>query len=476
MSYSNQTNLPSGQGSVLQTVFTGGVSVQANKSFVEMDAIRQMKMSSTTAREVKYLLETALGYAAAQARNPGTANRAFPAGQAVDLSEKTAQFKEFEVTVELPETVVMAQQGSPESYESLMALETRAKAIVTSRLRCAKFYLDGTGVHGTASAGSTSVGSLTATGQFYVPMSITDTSRGHAGCFEVGDIYVPKQNDGTTRTFTGTASSTIYGLKVLQRSHRTQRVYFQICGTPDNGYVAITGITATNLASGDVFYRVGQPTGGGYGTAGIDLTAISDYDTASEDVVGIESFSANDGRVVAGVTMSGATAGTRYDHDAGLCSTEMIEQLISDGEIAVGNGEFSWSMGLCHPLTRSALLRERETDRRFVTETDNKRGVKFLAFQHEDQTVRIVGREFVHPKRFHLLPTPRGADRSKPIVLIGSDYKPVKLPGQSSEWYLKATSGGYVAAMQSFMRTRHLFLNQYPAAILTAHNFTNTIA
>lgn len=470
MAFSNQTNLPSGQGSVLQTIFTGSVNVNANRSFPEMDTIRQLRISKSQAREVKYMIETALGYAAAQARNPGTANRAFPAGQAVDLSEKTAQFKEFDVTVEVPQQVVDAEKESPEKYESLLALELQAKSIVTSRLTVCKFYLDGTGVHGTA-ASAANVGTLATTGQVAVTMDIADTKRGHAGCFEIGDVYVPKQNDGTTRTVSGSPSATVYGYKVLSRNHRTQVVTFQIV---DSSYAAITGVTNTNIAATDVFYRVGQPTGGTYGSAGIDLTAITDYDTVSEDMVGLESFAAADGRVVAGITMSGATAGTQYDHGGVAISTDALEQLLSDGDIACGNGVFSYNVGTMHPLTRSALIRERETDRRFVTATDNKRGVNFLAFQHEDHTLRLVGREFCHPKRIYCLPTPKGNDRAKPLALIGSDFKPVLLPGSSSEWYLKATSSGYVAVFQSFMHARRLMINTYPASILMARNFSNT--
>jgi len=470
MAFSNQTNLANGQGSILQTIFSGGVNVNASRSFPEMDTIRQLRISKSQARNVKFMLETALGYASAQARNPGTANRAFPAGQSVDLSEKTAEFKEMDCTLEVPQQVVDAEKGSPEKYESLLALETQAKSIVVARLQACKWYLDGTGVHGTI-ASAANVGTLATTGQTDVTMSITDTSRGHAGCFEIGDIYTVAQADGTARAFTGTPSGTIYGMKVLSRNHRTQVVRFQVI---DSAGTAITGLTNLNLGAGDVLYRVGQPTGGGYNVAGINLSSIADYDTASEDMVGLESFSANDGRIVQGITMSGATAGTRYDNGGNAISTDLLEQLLSDGDIACGNGVFTYPIGVMHPMSRSALIREREADRRFVTAEDGKRGTKFLAFQHEDHTVRLIGREFCHPKRVFLLPVPRGGDRQKPLAMLGSDYMPVKPPGSNSEWYLKATSSGYVAVFQSFMHKRQTMLNTYPAAILVGHNFTNT--
>ncbi len=473
MSFANQTSLPNGQGSILQTIFTGGVAVNANRSFPEMDTIRQLRMSGSQARNVNFMLETALGYAAAQMANPSTSNRAFPSGQSADLSEKTAEFKEFHVTLEVPQNVVDAEKGSSEKYESLVAIETRAKAIVTARLQCADFYLDGTGVRGTISSAA-DVGTLSSTGQVDVTMSSSDTARGHAGLFEIGDIYVPKQADGTARTFTGSASETVLGLKVLSRNHRTQVVRFQIIGAAPT-YTAVTGITNANLASTDVLYRVGQPSANGMSGEGPDLSSISDYDTISESLVGLETFGANDGRVCQGITYSGATAGTRYDHGGQTVSFDVLEQLLSDGEIAVGNGVMSWSQALCHPLTRSQLLKEHQTDRRVVTAEDNKRGSKFLAFQHEDQTVRLIGREYVKPNRIYLPPTPKGNDRQKPIALIGSDFKPVIVPGSGgSEWHLKATSSGYVGAFQSFMFRRALMLCTYPAAILTAHNFSNS--
>jgi hypothetical protein len=465
MAFTNQTNLPNGQGSLLQILYTAGVKMNVSRAFPEWDVIRKLKISKSKAREAKFMLQTALGYAAIQSRAPGASNRAFPRNQTVDLSEKTAQFKEYDVTLEVPYQVIDAEKDSPEKYASLLATEIDSKAIAQRRILTCKWYLDGTGVHGTTSAAPTDFTG----GTVAVTMSSTDTSRGHAGCFELGDLFVPYSAAGSRQDVT-VSSGTVDCYKVISRNHRTGIVVFrpQAYDTATNTYSDLTATAANNISSGDVWYRIGQATIP-------DLTAsITDYDSLTEELLGLEAFSANDGRVVQGITMSGSTAGTRYDHSGAAVSTDVLEQLLSDGKIAVGDGVYRWPIATMHPQTRSALVRERETDRRFVSVDDNKRGVKFLAFQHEDDTVRLVGREFNHPKRIYLLPEPMEKGQPAPLAMYGSDFVPVREPGSNSDWRLKATSNGYVAAAQSFLHSRMLYLCTHPASILVAHNFTNT--
>jgi hypothetical protein len=473
MSFSNQTNLPNGQGSLLQILYTAGVKMNVSRSFPEWDVIRKLKVSKSKAREAKFMIQAALGYAAIQGRNPGASNRAFPRNQNVDLSEKTAQFKEIDVTLEVPYQVIDAEKDSPEKYASLLAIEIDSKATAQRRLMTAKWYLDGTGVHGTTSAVPTVSG-----GFLTVNMSTANTARGHAGAFEVGDLFVPYSQSGTRHDAAVTAvdvnpadsvNDPIDCYKVVSRNHRTGDVVFraQSYGSAANTYADLSATGAGTITTNDVWYRIGQQTIP-------DLTSIADYDTASEDLLGLEAFSANDGRVVQGITMSGQTAGTRYDHQGAAISMDVLQQLLSDGKIAVGDGVYKWPIATMHPQTLSALIRERETDRRIISVDDNKRGVKFLAYQHEDDTVRLQGREFCAPKRIYLLPEPMESDQPKPLAMYGTDFTPVREPGSSSDWRLKATSNGYVAAAQSFLHSRLLYLSTHPAAILCAHNFTNT--
>lgn len=463
MALSKQTALPGGQGSLLQILYTAGVKMNVSRAFPEWDVIRKLKVSKSKAREVQFMIQSALGYAAIQSRSPGASNRAFPRNQNVDLSEKTANYKEYDVTLEVPYQVIDAEKDSKEKYASLLAIEIDSKATAQRRLLTCKWYLDGTGVHGTTAAAPTAV-----TGTVTVNMSTSDTARGHAGCFEVGDLYVPYTNAGV-RQDVSVVSGTIDCYKVISRNYRTGDVVFRPLEytSATNTYSDLTTNGAGTISSGDVWYRIGQ-------TSIPDLTAIGDYDTATEELLGLEAFSANDGRLVQGITMSGQTGGTRYDHQNAAVSMDVMQQLLSDGKIAVGDGVYKWPIASMHPLTLNALLREHETDRRIISVDDNKRGVKYLAYQHEDDTVRLQGREFCAPKRIYLLPEPLESDQPKPLAMYGTDFTPVREPGSNSDWRLKATSNGYVAAAQSFLHSRMLYLCTHPASILVAHNFTNT--
>lgn len=464
MTFSNQTGLPSGQGSLLQILFTAGVKVNVSKAFPEWDYIRKLRVSKSKARQAKFMIQSALGYAAIQSRNPGTSNRAFPRNQSVDLSEKTAEFKEYDVTLEVPYQVIDAEKDTPEKYASLLAIELDSKAIAQRRLMTCKWYLDGTGVHGTLAATPTTF----TDGNVYTTMASTDTARGFAGCFEIGDLFVPYSAAGVRSDVT-VSSGTIDCYKVASRNYRTGEVVFtpQSYSSSTNTYTALTATAAGTVASGDVWYRIGQQTIP-------NLSSISDYDTATEELLGLESFGAADGRTVQGITMSGGTAGTQFDNGGSAISVDVLQQLLSDGKINVGDGVYRWPLATMHPQTLSALIRERETDRRFVTVDDNKRGVKFLAYQHEDDTVRLQGREFCHPKRIWMLPDPLEAGQPKPLAMYGTDFMPVREPGSNSDWRLKATSNGYVAAAQAFMHSRMLYMCTHPASILMARNFTNS--
>lgn len=460
MAFSNidQLNL----GNLLQIVFSNGVRNQISQDFRDFEMIKRAKVGSSVARELRFMFQSNLGPSAISYANPGTSGRAFPAAQQASVSEYTAKFKEINATLELEYNLWDRARKSPEKYAEPLALEIDSKASACKRRLAADLYGDGTGVMGTAA--SAAVTSPTSD-QLTFTLQNTNTSRGHVGFFEYGDILILRANAGTA--------------SALDTSLATEPVYWKVVSKDrDNNKVTLQGLTAafasagtiasitTQPTSGDVFYRYQQPTIP-------NLSSITDYGTVSEVIAGLESLVAGDGRAVHGITMSGVTAGTRQSASGNPIDVKWIQKAMDKVKIAVGQDRYRWKMMMMAPETHASLIESRETDRRFQTVEDNKRGVKYFAYMHGNDTLECNSTEYVPPKRIYILPEAKSGE--KVLEYHGSDFETVKGQGMS-DFHLKpaSTGGGFVNTMVSYLQAIGVIIAKHPAAVAVVEDFVNS--
>lgn len=461
MAYSNIDSLA--MGSLLQILFSNGVRVQISEDFRDFEMIKRAKVGSSVPREFRFELQTSLGPSAVSSRNPGTTNRAFPSAQQVSLAEYTAKFKEIQATLELEYNVWDRAMKSPEKYGDPLAIEVQAKASATKRYLAKRLYGDGTGVEGQLGASSAAVTSP-ASDKLTFTLSSSNTARGHVGNFEYDDILLLKSSAGGTSTLdTSLATEPAYW-KVIDKDRENNTVTLQGLDSSFASAGTITSIT-TQPTSGDVFYRYQQPTIP-------DLTAsISDYGTLTEEMAGLESLAAADGRVIHGMTMSGALGASRIDAGANPIDVKYIEKVMNKAKLRVGQDRYKYKMMIMAPETQSSFIESRETDRRFQTVEDNKRGVKYFAYVHRQDTLECVDTEYCPMKRLYVLPEAKTGE--KVLEFHGSDFEAVKTP-KGDDWHVKVSGGAYVGNMQQFLNAIGVIVAKHPAAIAVVENFTNS--
>jgi len=454
MSIENQLNL----GKFLQIAFSDGVRNQISQDFRDWEMVLRNKVGAPNGRQLNFLFQTSFGPSAIQYRAVNQA--AFPTAQQISVAEHTARYKEIDATIEIEYNLWNRAQKSPAKYAEPLALEIQSKTIASKRRLAADFYGDGTGV--IATVGSATVVS----NKVVVTLDSASSARGHIGWAEYGDILVAKDDDGTA-VVADTPAAVYY--QVIDKSRSP------LVGGPDtvtlqalDANLAPVTTTATGLVAGDVFFRLGQQTGA---TNALDLTApIVDYGTATEVMAGLESLVSNDGRVIHGITMSGASGASVVNAAAAPLDSTLIQQLMDQVKIRVGQGAYSWKMLSMSPEAHSSLVEARETDRRFHTVEDNKRGLRFFAYQHGNDTLECYTSEFTPKKRAWALPESKAGQ--KVFEFHGTDFETVRV-NDSGAFHLKpASGGGHERKVATYMEALLCLICKHPAAVGKLVNFS----
>lgn len=452
MSFSPIGNLD--LGAFLKIVFTNGAMVQVSKSQKEWEMVSRMRDGNPNGRQRNFLFINSLGYAAAQSRNPGFSPSSFPTAHKASIAEHTALYKEFEVTVELEYNLWKAASLTPEKYAEPLAKEIELKSIVARRIMGTYLFGDGTGVFGTVSTASDSV-SLD-----QVTVTLNPAARGHVRWFQHGDYFLNKQPDGSDQAVAPSVVGTFYAWRVKNVLPKTNQVVFEAV----SGAGATLQLTASNFAAGNLFYRVGQQSIP-------NLSTISDYGSASDIMPGLESLISNDGRLVHGITMSGAASGTILDWNGAQIDVSALQEGLDEVDMRTGKGEFSYKMAVMAPETRAALIESRETDRRFNSVQDTLRGGKGFGYMHDEDTILFTSSEFCPKQRIYVLPEGK-QDGNKVISYFGTDFEPVSDP-MGNKFHLKpSANGGHERNIISYMGTRGTLVCHRPAAVLQIKNFT----
>ena len=443
-------------GKFLQIAFSEGVRSQISTDFRDWEMIKRARVSDPDGRELQFLLQTALGAAAVQYSSPGVAGN-FPKASQTSNRTGSATYKELNSTIEIEYSVWDQARRSPAKYAEPLANEIQAKTIVSKRRLAADLYGDGTGVVVELPASGTPAAHVA--GVVTLQLSQASSSPGHVGFCEPGDLLKAASILGVA--VVPSSAPTFYAYRIKGRSRKLDQVTLEIV---DEAGAVLSGAGVHNLVAGTLFYRVGQDTIPNR----TSNATVGDYGRATEVIPGLLSLAANDGRSVHDIVMSGATGGTQLDAAGAAIDVNLIQELMDEAKVNVGQSSYSWKMLVMAPEANASFIESRETDRRFQSIEDNKRGVKEFAFVHGNDTLVNYTSEFAHKK--HAIALPEAKSGQKVLESYMTDFSPVRMQGMS-EFHLKTGSGGYSKSVQSFMQAVGTLVCKHPAAIARLHNF-----
>lgn len=460
MAISPIDTLSNNLGKLLQISFSEGVRSQLSQDHRDWEMIKRFRVGAFPGRELRFLFQNSFGPGAVQYRAPNFSST-FPSAQRVTVSEHVAVAKELDATIEIEYNLWNRLMHAKDKYaQNQMALELQSKTTAYKRQLAKDLYGDGTGVIGTAASVVDDTSANTAT----VQLQTTNTARGHVGFFEYDDLLVGRTQAGVS--VPPTVTGTFYAWRVKDRLRDTDKVVLE----PIDSSFNVLPLTASNVVNNLVFYRLQQPTGG---ENALDLTAITsstDYGTLTEVMVGLETLASADGRLVHGIQMNGPRAASEIDCGGQPIDVSFIQKVLDKTKIQVGEGVYNWKMMSMAPETHAAFIESRENDRRFISVDDNKRGIRYFAYQHRNDLVETYATEYVPKKRVYFLPETKAG--AKVIEYYGTDFEPVKGPNMSSAHLKPAAGGGFERRVSMFWESLCCLIVKHPAAIGRLTNFT----
>lgn len=454
-------------GKLLQITFSKGFRRQLVRDHRDWESVKQMTVGMPGGREHRFMFQVGGGPAAIQYAAIG-ASGAFPAAQRSAVEEKVAIFKELNATIEIDYMLFERLKMAPAKYADNLAMELEDKLVYLKRRVAADLYNDGLGVLGTISADALTDEGV-ASGKVGVTISAV-APRGHIGWFEYDDLLVKASDAGAITAGTEMPNG-VAAWKVVSIDRENNKLVLQAlssAGAP----VALANTAASLITATDLLYR--GTTAASHTRVDLSGAFAGDYGTATEIIAGLGALVANDGRLIHGIQMSGVTGSTVKDCGGAPIDVTFIQQALSQVKTAVGQGRYKYNSLLCAPEMLDSLIEGRETDRRFNSVEDAQRGVRKFTYQHGDDTVEFVTSEFARKNEAIALPSGKG-EESKCVEFIGTDFKAVEVPGSSSKFHLRPTSGGgHEKKLVSYMFGLGVMVNQHPKACLKIKNFSNS--
>lgn len=425
----------------LKIVSKGAVYNNLSEDSEIWNFIKKKKKGKDEGRYMHYLLKN--GYGAAAVGFVSLSGD-YPTAAKSSTVEGKAEYKDFALTVEAERAVIARALSDMSRYGEPFAQEMRDKTIALARILSAAVYQDGTGVLGEVASHTTSSGA--ANDQITVTLKVTNAARGHIGWFESFDRVQFHLSNGT-QDAQGNTQWTI-----VDRNRALNQVTLK-------AVAAHTAVTANSLDN-DYIYRAQQPTKP-------DLTAITDYGIASEAFVGLDSLSRKDGRTVNGIVLSGPLGGTRLDANGQPIDSQTFQQLMSQIMVNVGQGRYKYDAAMMAWESLDALVESRETDRRFQSIQDNKRGVASLGYQHGSNSIIFKADEFCPKSKIYLIPN------ADVLQFYGSDFEVVKPDGGKGIMLKTGSAAGtYARSIQLFMEGTGCLISVHSPAIGVIENFT----
>lgn len=452
------TNISDQQlGKFLQIVFSDGIRNQISEDYRDWEMVERQRQGDPNGREHRFFFQRSLGAAAIQWAGVSPAG-SYPSAQQISTSENTAVYKEINATIELEYNLWNRARKSPDKYAEPLAIEIQSKATAAKRRMSIDLYGDGTGVVAEVSGTPTVVA-----GRLLVVLQSGNDDRGSVGWGEFGDKLQIYEETGVTAQ-TPTVGAGTFSYFTMEDKDRAANTF--TLAARDSAGTELTVTTAGTIEDSDVIYRDGQLTRSNLNT----LALTEDRNTITQVMAGLEALTASNGLVVHGITMSGASKGSRFSAGGDPLDVSHIQRAMSQTKVIVGEGKYQWKQMLMAPEANDVLIESRETDRRFQTIDDNKRGLKKFAYVHGNDTLEVVTSEFVPKKRIYMIPEAKQGN--KVLEYWGSDFEPVRPAGQGSEFFLRPNSSGHDRFIRSYLEAVSLLLCKHPAAICVVHNFT----
>lgn len=439
-------------GKYLKIVSKGAVYNNLSEDSEIWSMVKQKKAGPAEGRELRYLLRK--GYGAAAAGFLPLDGGAYPEGHQSKIEEGQMHYKDYAVTVEVERTLIAKAISDMSKYGEPLAEELRAKTIALSRLLSYRAYGDGTGVLGEVSSAVLSSGDVVCT------LKSGSSDLGFVGWFEFGDKIKMYTKAGAN---VDPDDATAYDhLEVIDKDRENNTITFRAINS-SGATITQTGVTA--FVAGQIFYRKQQETNGNI-TDISTIASSTDYNSLSESWVGLESFGQNDGRKINGINQEGALGATRRDVGGAAIDSQDFQQLMSQLMIRVGQGRYKYSKPLMSHETLDALVESRETDRRFQSIQDNKRGVAQLGYVAGKNTLVFTPDEFCPKQRIYCLPD------ADVLQFHGGDFEFVNPDGSGQKFFLKPNASGHDRTIRTYMEGDGSLMSVHPAAIGVLHNFT----
>lgn len=443
MTYAAQGNLSAlNLGKLLKILSDGAVYNQLSSASEIWKFILSKKKAADLGREYRYEIMTEYGPSAFQATGHSS-TASFPAGSRSTLVEAVAQYKDFDMTIEYDLSLEKRTGSNLMQYARPLAHEMDAKGIVAARILSAMSMGDGSGAIGLISA----IDAVDTANVIYITLDSASSTNGrsHIGFFELGDTIKFASAAGAAHLIAATTGNAENGVKVVSIDVENDKIgVSKLDG--DTYEVAEDGAVVV----GDYIYRSG--------TTPNDLSAIStnDYNTLSECFVGLESLLADDGRKVNGITMSGASAGSRRNVSGGLLSGKDFQALISTMKRR-GGKKHKYSQAFMHDMVLDAMVELANADKSFYNVVDFATGARKVGHQHGKDFLEFIADEFIPKKRVLVLP-----DGQDVVEFIGRDFEQVQIGGQKEFLKTSATAGRYVKQAQAFMSGSGVLVNKQP--------------
>lgn len=460
MSFANQTFVDNIDiGTLLKIVSTKGVYSNLSTQSDIWKYLLRLRADPKGGREIRYSIMTERPLRSIQSLPAGSSG-AYPTATRGTYPEGRAHLKDFGLTVNVPRNVINKTGEELLQYADPLKLLLDETVIAAARIMCAQSMGDGSGAIGRISGvpvvvDNGSFDRLTIT----LSTASLDAGRSHVGWFELGDHIKAADETGTAQVVTTSAGTPDY-LKIVDRSIDNNTVTVEAY---DANNVLLNITSANQLEDGDYLYR--------YGTTPNDLTAIgtNDWEGLSECMVGFEALAAAGAQYkVHNIARTGAAAGTTVDCNAEALDSKHFQRLISMLRITVGKNRYPYRECFMFQKTYDQLIESRETDRRFTTMQDAKRGTQVMGYQYGKMFVEFTDDEFVPGQRVWMPPESRDV-----LKFHGMDFEMVEVnPGQKFYLANGAANGSHLRQQNAYMEGAATVICYHPAAIGSLRNFT----
>lgn len=438
-------------GKYLKIVSQNGVYGQLSEQSVMWKNILKKKKGPAEGRQLNYLLRSAYGMAAAQFVGVSGAV-SYPDAHKATLNEGTAYYKDFALTIEVERTLIAKALSDMSKYGAPLAEEMKCKTVAMARMLSAAVYQDGTGRIGEVSSAA-----VVNTTQLSVVLKSGTADAGFIGWLEYGDKIKCVSTAGAAQVPTlASGTHSYFTVESVDRPNNTI-----VLNSYDSTGTLLDIDAANQVGAGDYFIRIGI-TGQDY--AGI--SSSTDYGLSSEAFVGLHSLTEDDNRKVNGINLTGAIKGTRVGCNANPIDSQHFQQLMSRVKVAVGEGTYKWTDAIMAPEVLDALVESRETDRRFTSIQDAKRGVAQLGYVHGKDTLMFKTDEYCPIQRVYVVP------EGDVLQFRGSDFEFVRPEGGQKFFLRPNTSGGHYRQIRAYMEGDGLILCVHPQAIGVLEDFT----